>query len=130
MKERTHDPWTSAVCLEALPADVSDECTIYGGAFVVQPVESSTVRTSTQNLSLMRAFAAELRGRRHVLGVSQEELAFLAGVNRTFIAKLELAQNQPSLTVLVKIAEALRIPVQNLLEETMTRYRVETDANT
>ena len=110
-----------------LQTNVSVDCTIYGGALMVRGAESSAVRTSTQNLSLMRAFAAELRARRHLVGVSQEELAHLAGVNRTFVAKLELAQNQPSLTVLLKIAEGLRVHLPELIESTLSRYKIEAD---
>ncbi|RYH54839.1 MAG: XRE family transcriptional regulator [Alcaligenaceae bacterium] len=86
------------------------------------------MRTSTQNLMLMRAFATELRARRHQVGVSQEELAHLAGVNRTFIAKLELAQNQPSLTALLKIVEGLNVQLPEFLEATLRRYELESDA--
>ena len=111
-----------------LPTNANFECTTYGGAFMVQSAESSGVRTSTQNLSLMRAFAAELRAQRHLVGVSQEELAYLAGVNRTFVAKLELAQNQPTLTVLLKIAEGLRVQLPELIEATLNRYQIEVDA--
>jgi predicted transcriptional regulator len=48
----------------------------------------------------MEAFAAELKARRSGLKLSQEELAHRAEVNRTYIAKLELARNQPTLCVL------------------------------
>jgi DNA-binding XRE family transcriptional regulator len=100
-------------------------CTIYGGAFVVQGVESCAVRASTQNLPLMRAFAAELRARRNALGVSQEELAHRCGVNRTFVAKMEIGQNQPSLTVLMKISEGLQVSLPALLGATVDRYTIE-----
>ncbi|WP_339092504.1 helix-turn-helix transcriptional regulator [Variovorax paradoxus] len=75
----------------------------------------------------MRAFAAELRARRNVLGVSQEELAHRCGVNRTFVAKMEVGQNQPSLTVLMKISEGLQVPLPVLMGSTVERYKLETD---
>ena len=52
----------------------------------------------TRDEALIAAFADELRSRRAALRLSQEELAHRAGVNRTYIAKLELARNQPTLT--------------------------------
>ena len=92
---------------------------------MVQDVESYGVRTSTQNLPLMQAFAAELRAQRNALGVSQEGLAHRCGVNRTFVAKMEIGQNQPSLTVLMKISDGLQVPLPTLLEATVERYKIE-----
>ncbi|WP_325342580.1 helix-turn-helix domain-containing protein [Xylophilus sp.] len=77
----------------------------------------------------MKAFAAELKAQRGARGISQEEFAFRCRVNRTFIAKIELAQNQPSLTVLLKIAEGLETDLPALLAAAMRRYRKEVDAS-
>lgn len=76
----------------------------------------------SRNDALMEAFAAELRARRSALGISQEELAHRAGVNRTYIAKLELAQNQPTLTVLHSLAVALNGELPDVIKDTLTRY--------
>ena len=78
---------------------------------------------STQNPDLMQAFAAEVKARRGELGISQEELAHRAAVNRTFVAKVELAQNQPSLTVLHKLSLGLEMELPELLRLTLLRYR-------
>lgn len=80
---------------------------------------------TAQNLELMRAFAAELKARRSELGISQEELAHRCDVNRTFVAKLELAQNQPTLTVLLKLAGGLEVELPELLQVTLKRYKTE-----
>ena len=80
---------------------------------------------TAQNLELMRAFAAELKARRSELGISQEELAHRSDVNRTFVAKLELAQNQPTLTVLHKLAGGLEVELPELLQVTLKRYKTE-----
>lgn len=77
---------------------------------------------SSQNLALMKAFAAELKARRSALAISQEELAHRCSVNRTFVAKLELAQNQPSLSVLLKISVGLEIELPELIRVTLLRY--------
>ena len=79
----------------------------------------------TRNIGLMRAFAAELKARRTSQRISQEELAHRCGVNRTFLAKLEIASNQPSLSVLLKIAEGLDADLLDLLAGTLTRYAKE-----
>lgn len=83
---------------------------------------------SSQNPALMKAFAAELKARRSDLAISQEELAFRCQVNRTFVAKLELAQNQPSLSVLLKIAGGLEVELPDLLRDTLARYAKEARA--
>ena len=71
--------------------------------------------------ALSAAFADELRSRRATLRLSQEELAHRAGVNRTYIAKLELAQNQPTLTILSQVASGLQIPLAELIKATVVR---------
>lgn len=73
--------------------------------------------------ALIVAFADELRARRTALALSQEELAHLVGVNRTYMAKLELAQNQPTLTVLQAIATALSVPLPEFLGGVLARRR-------
>ncbi|KAF7600299.1 MAG: transcriptional regulator [Candidatus Dactylopiibacterium carminicum] len=78
---------------------------------------------SSQNTALIEAFANELKARRNILGISQEELAFRSQVNRTFIAKLELAKNQPSLSVLLNIASGLGVELPELLGSTLLRYK-------
>ena len=77
----------------------------------------------------MRAFAAELKSRRMAAGLSQEALAHECGVNRTFVAKLELAANQPSLTTLLRISAGLGIELPDLIAETLRRYRKESRAS-
>lgn len=70
---------------------------------------------------LIAAFADELRSRRAGLRLSQEELAHRAGINRTYVAKLELARNQPTLTVMLRVAEALETPLPELIAGTLAR---------
>ena len=77
----------------------------------------------------MRAFAAELKSRRTAAGLSQEALALDCGVNRTFVAKLELAVNQPSLTTLLRIADGLGADLPDLISETLRRYRKESKSS-
>ncbi len=78
----------------------------------------------SRNDALIEAFAAELRARRSALGISQEELAHRAGVNRTYVAKLELAQNQPTLSVLFDLSTALGDELPEVIRSALTRYKV------
>ena len=80
---------------------------------------------TSQDPALLRAFAAELKARRAVLGLNQEGLAFEAGLNRTFIAKLEVATSSPSLTSLIRLAEGLQVEPAELVQSVMVRYRKE-----
>lgn len=72
------------------------------------------------------AFAMAVKARRNQLQISQEELAHRANINRSYIAKLELAQNQPTLSVLDRIAQGLEIGLDELIRETMGFYRSST----
>lgn len=83
---------------------------------------------NTQNPALMRAFAAELKSRRADQRISQDELAHRCQVNRTFLAKLEIASTQPSLSVLLKIANGLGADLSELVGSTMQRYAKEVRA--
>ena len=56
---------------------------------------------------LLKAFANVLRSLRSEIGISQEQLALRANVDRTFVGKLESARHQPSLTVVFKLSQAL-----------------------
>jgi transcriptional regulator with XRE-family HTH domain len=75
------------------------------------------------NRALVTAFAMAVKARRNQLQISQEELAHRAHVNRSYIAKLELAQNQPTLSVLDRIAQGLEIGLDELIRQTMGYYR-------
>ena len=77
----------------------------------------------SRNDALLDAFAAELRHRRSGAGLSQEALALGANVNRTYVAKLELAMNQPTLSVLLSLAEALEVELPDLIQGALVRYR-------
>ena len=85
------------------------------------------MRAST-NPALISAFAAEMKSRRGVLGISQEALALTCEVNRTYIAKVELAHSQPTLSVLARIADGLNVSLPDLMLSTMVRYRKELKA--
>lgn len=80
---------------------------------------------ASQNPPFIKAFAAELKARRLGMGLSQEGLAFDCAVNRTYIAKLELAHNQPSLSVLLRLSEGLGVELPELLRSTLVRYKSE-----
>lgn len=74
-----------------------------------------------RNQSLLKALATEIKCRRTELGISQEELAHRADLNRTFIGKLEVGQSQPSLSVFFQLAIALEVDVVDLVRQVARR---------
>jgi transcriptional regulator with XRE-family HTH domain len=59
--------------------------------------------------------ARNLGSLRHARALTQEMLARAAGVPRSTVANLESGEGNPSLTVLVKVANALGVPIDELL---------------
>ena len=78
-----------------------------------------------QDQAFMRAFAAEVKSRRSDLRISQEELAARAEVNRTYVGKIELARNQPTLVVSLRIADGLEVDLPTFIAAVMQRYTKE-----
>lgn len=62
------------------------------------------------------AFGLVLRELRIKNGLTQEGLGFEAGVQRTYVSILELGQQQPSLTTILKLASALGLPAGDLVQ--------------
>lgn len=61
------------------------------------------------------AFGRALRAERERAAISQEELAFRAGVDRTFISRAERGVRQPALTTVFMLADALEISASDLV---------------
>jgi len=57
----------------------------------------------------------ELKQVREASGMSQESLAFEAGVHRTYISLLERDKKSPTLNVLFRICKALEISAAELI---------------
>jgi len=62
-------------------------------------------------------FGTAVRQRREVLGLSQEELAFQAGLHRTYISLIERGLRSASIETIAKLAKALRTTSSQLLEK-------------
>lgn len=60
--------------------------------------------------------AQNVKARRAELGLSQEQLALDAGVDRTYVSQLEREIINPSLLVLVKLSQRLAVDVVYLLQ--------------
>lgn len=64
-----------------------------------------------------RAFGVALKTLREREGFSQEDLARLTSMDRTFISLMERGLRQPTLTTLSKISEALEIPLSEIISQ-------------
>jgi transcriptional regulator with XRE-family HTH domain len=66
-------------------------------------------------LSLRAALAKRLRLLREERQLTQEKLAFLAGLHRNYISLLERGQKSPTVDVLHRLARALGVKASALL---------------
>lgn len=62
-----------------------------------------------------RLFADRVRSRRNELGLSQEQLAHKANVDRTYVASVETARRNISLDLIGVFAEALECDAADLV---------------
>lgn len=72
---------------------------------------TSTAAKFAQNIAIT------IKVRRKALGITQEELADLAGIDRTYASQLERAIANPSLTVLCKVANSLDLNLVDLIAD-------------
>ena len=67
-------------------------------------------------MDIRTAFGRNLRDLRLTRRLSQEELAFRAQIDRTYMSSIERGQANPTLVVLDRLARALRVPLTELVE--------------
>lgn len=67
-------------------------------------------------MDLRQVFAANLRRLRHAKGLSQEDLAYEAGVNRTYMSKLEKGGSYVGLEIIGKLAVVLEAEPADFLK--------------
>jgi transcriptional regulator with XRE-family HTH domain len=67
-------------------------------------------------MDLRQAFAANLRRLRHAKGLSQEDLAYEADVNRSYMSKLERGGSYPGLEIIGKLAAVLEVEPAEFLK--------------
>lgn len=67
-------------------------------------------------MNISKIFGNNVRKQRLNKGISQEQLAALTNLHRTYIGGIERGERNPSLLNVSKIAKALDIPVTVLFE--------------
>lgn len=62
------------------------------------------------------AFGEVLRELRKRAGLTQEQLALEAGIERNFVSLIERGINQPTIRILFKVAGALQVRPSSIIE--------------
>ena len=65
---------------------------------------------------LLVTFGEQLKNFRKEQNISQEELAYRTGLDRTYISGLECGKRNPTLKILVKLAHSLKMSPCDLLK--------------
>ncbi|MBI2260705.1 MAG: helix-turn-helix transcriptional regulator [Caulobacterales bacterium] len=68
-------------------------------------------------MELVAQLGRNVRTIRTEIGLSQEEVAFRAGLKRSYLSDLERGTRNPTVRALGRIAEALGVPPSRLLQE-------------
>ena len=67
-------------------------------------------------MDIRRVVGRNLKRQRQARGLSQEALAFECGVHRTYVSGVERGIRNPTVTVLKRIADALKVSPVELLD--------------
>ena len=76
----------------------------------------------SRNALLLQALGTPLKERRNELGLTQEDVAGAAEIDRPFITMIESAKKQPTVSVFWKLALALQISPGDLADRIDQRY--------
>lgn len=96
------------------------ECDFNTGDAYRSIVKNQSVKTLTSTRPDIReVLALNLKFLRAKKGLSQDALALVAGLDRTFIAHVERLKRNISLDNLEKLAVALEVPTATLLDENL-----------
>ena len=71
------------------------------------------------------ALGERVNALRVALGLSQEDFAAQVGLDRTYVSGIERGLRNPTLLVLLRLAQALEVSVTGLLEEPPSRRKTE-----
>ena len=80
------------------------------------PWQYALQASEVQQMDIRQIFAQNLRAARQAKGLSQEELAHRAGLDRTYISSLERAVYSATIDVVDRLAAGLDMEASVLLE--------------
>lgn len=70
----------------------------------------------TKTSVVHQKIAEKIRRIRKEKGMSQEELALKAGLNRAYVGYIERGERNPSINTLAKIAKALKVKLSTFID--------------
>ena len=79
----------------------------------------------SKNQLLINALATEIKLRRRALGFSQEDLAGHCQLDRPYISLIEVGRKQPTLSVLLRLADGLQYSLAQFMQLVQERYALE-----
>ena len=79
----------------------------------------------SKNQLLINALATEIKLRRRALGFSQEDLAGHCQLDRPYISLIEVGRKQPTLSVLLRLADGLQYSLAQFMGLVQVRYALE-----
>lgn len=74
-------------------------------------------------MNIKKRFGMRLRELRRMRGLSQERLALLADLDRTYVGSVERGERNISLVNIEKLAKALGVPVSQLFADEASEGR-------
>lgn len=77
----------------------------------------------SRNALLLQAFGAALKERRSELGLTQEDVAGVAEIDRPYITLIESARKQPTISVLWRLAAAIDLTPGEFVARVDQRYQ-------
>ncbi|MEI8149725.1 MAG: helix-turn-helix transcriptional regulator [Actinomycetes bacterium] len=72
-------------------------------------------KVTEEELELRKVLAENIRSYRRLLDLSQEQLADLCGLHRTYVGSVERCERNVTLSTLIAFANALEVSVPSLL---------------
>lgn len=84
--------------------------------------------TTTYEAGPAIAFGMAVRTARTEVGIAQETLAHLAGIERSHMGKIERGEHMPNLAIILRIARALNKSASELIAATEKNLQTEANA--
>lgn len=72
--------------------------------------------------SISTIFGRKIRAIRVHQGIAQEDLARIAGIDRSYQGRIERGERNISLPIILKLSKALRIPPSELIKDTIDSF--------
>ncbi len=69
------------------------------------------------NMNIKQKFGQKIKNLRKSKGISQEKLANLAEIDRTYLPTIEKGERNVSIEIVEKLAKALGVKIKDLFEE-------------